>query len=294
MADVRQHQRPRGEVLKEAREAQGLSLSTVHESTKIPMDVLKAIEEGYTVRTLSPFYIKGFVKMYAQYLGVDANQVLEPAPGTGKPFERVKEEPPGPSPADVLTRFDFQKYLTKENQQFLLKGLAVVFSVFLILRIAGCIRDHRQNKMAGSPAAVPAVVSEAADKKGPAEEDKKTEEKNTVSLAPAAIPPDEAPPKEEAPSPPSQAKQAKEVRLTVKAKKSGWLQVKVDGSLVFQSILNSGATETWEAEQSIELSGKNIHSLEYEVNGKVLGELGRNDRSARRVVITKDGFSVKQ
>ncbi len=294
MTDVRQYQRPRGEVLKEAREAQGLSLSTVHESTKIPMDVLKAIEEGYTVRTLSPFYIKGFVKMYAQYLGVDANQVLDPATGKGKPFERVKEETPGTSPADVLARFDFQKYLTKENQQLLLKGLAVVFSVFLILRIAGCIQAHRQNKMAGGPAAVLAVVPEATDKKDPAKEEKKPEEKKSGSLAPVATPRDEAPLKEEEPSPSPPAKQAKEVRLTVKAKKSGWLQVKVDGSLVFQSILNSGATETWEAEQSIELSGKNIHSLEYEVNGKVLGELGRNDRSARRVVITKDGFSVKQ
>jgi cytoskeletal protein RodZ len=289
MADARQHNRPRGEIFKEAREAQGLPLATVHESTKIPMDVLKAIEEGYTIRTLSPFYIRGFMKMYAQYLGVDINQVLEPSPVPEKASERVKEERPVSLPPEPFIRLDFQKYLTRENQQLLLKGLVGLLSVFLILRIVGCVRDHRQKKMAASSAAVPAIAPEATDKKTLSGEEKKAEEKKTVAPAPTAAPKKETPPKEEKSSP-----QPKEVRLTVKAKKSGWLQVKVDGSMVFQSILNSGATETWQAEQSIELSGKNIHSLEYEVNGKVLGELGRSDRSARRVVITKDGFSVKQ
>ena len=291
MADSRQHNRPRGEILKEAREAQGMALLTVHESTKIPMDVLKAIEEGYTVRTLSPFYLKGFVKMYAQYLGVDVSQVLEPILPKEKSAERVKDEKPVTFSADPLARFDFQKYLTKGNQQLLLKGLSVMVAVFLVLRIAGCIRDAREKKAETSNNPVPVVESGAPDKNAPSREEKKDEEKKTVAAAPAPVPKNQSQPKEEKPSPPAQ--QAKEVRLTVKAKKSGWLQVKVDGSLVFQSILNSGSTETWQADQSIELSGKNIHSLEYEVNGKVL-ELGRADRSARRVVITKDGFSVKQ
>ena len=35
-----------GAILKKARESQGLSLEIVHEATKIPMDALRAIEEG--------------------------------------------------------------------------------------------------------------------------------------------------------------------------------------------------------------------------------------------------------
>ena len=292
MADPRQQTRPRGEILKEAREAQGLALLTVHESTKIPMDVLKAIEEGYTVRTLSPFYLKGFVKMYAQYLGVDVNQVLEPAPPKDTPAEKVKDEKPLTSSSVPLVRLDFQKFLTKDNQQLLLKGLAVMVGIFLVLRISGCVRDAWQKRTAAAQNAGSTAVPYAADKKEQPAAEKKDEGKKDAASPPASSQKKEAQPKEEKAASP--ASQAKEVRLTVKAKKSGWLQVKVDGSLVFQSILNSGATETWQAEQSIELSGKNIHSLEYEVNGKVLGELGRADRSARRVVITKDGFSVKQ
>ena len=86
----------------------------------------------------------------------------------------------------------------------------------------------------------------------------------------------------------------KKIELLVRVKKKGWLQVKVDGILVFQSTIKAGATETWHADKSIEISGKNIHNLEYVLNGKVLGGLSRPDRSARRVEITKNGLSIKQ
>ena len=48
--------------------------------------------------------------------------------------------------------------------------------------------------------------------------------------------------------------------------------MKVDGaSLVFQSTTGRGF-ETWEGEKTIELSGKNINNLEFELNGKILGK----------------------
>ena len=56
-------------ILKSTREAKGLTLEIVHEATKIPMDALRAIEEGYSVRILSPFYYRGFIKIYAEFLG---------------------------------------------------------------------------------------------------------------------------------------------------------------------------------------------------------------------------------
>ena len=52
-----------GELLRSTRETKGLSLEVIHETTKIPLDVLRAIEEGYNVRTLTPFYLKGLFSM---------------------------------------------------------------------------------------------------------------------------------------------------------------------------------------------------------------------------------------
>src|SRR5271166_3461881 len=64
-------------ILKNTREAKGLTLEIVHEATKIPMDALRAIEEGYSSRILSPFYYRGFIKIYAVFLGLDVGEMYK-------------------------------------------------------------------------------------------------------------------------------------------------------------------------------------------------------------------------
>src|ERR1700691_816555 len=64
-------------ILKTTRVAKGLTLEIVHEATKIPMDALRAIEEGYSVRILSPFYYRGFIKIYAEFLGLDVGEMYK-------------------------------------------------------------------------------------------------------------------------------------------------------------------------------------------------------------------------
>ncbi len=60
-----------GSKLKQVREAKGISLDDVQAATKIPIDILRSIEQGETIRKLSPIYIKGFLKIYAKFLGVE-------------------------------------------------------------------------------------------------------------------------------------------------------------------------------------------------------------------------------
>src|ERR1035441_7311573 len=64
-------------ILKNTREAKGLTLEIVHEATKIPMDALRAIEEGYSVRILSPFYYRGFIKIYSEFLGLNVGDMYK-------------------------------------------------------------------------------------------------------------------------------------------------------------------------------------------------------------------------
>ena len=54
---------PNSSLLKDTRLSKGLTLDIVHEATKIPMDALRAIEEGYSTRILTPFYYRGFIKI---------------------------------------------------------------------------------------------------------------------------------------------------------------------------------------------------------------------------------------
>lgn len=268
-------QKPKGLILKEAREARGIGLDTVQAATKIPMDALKAIEEGYTVRSLSPFYLKGFMKMYAQYLGLDIREVIEDYAPEKLP-RKVSQKPFSQIPSYFIPALD------KKRQQQIVLVLGGLLFVFAIVKIASCGK-----KTGDASGTRPSAAAEKKETKAAAVSRTTKKKKAVTQTSTTAV--------SEKSAPAAAAEKAvSNVRLTVKATAKVWLQVKVDDNLVFQSTLQEGAAESWQAQNEIEISGRNISLLEYEVNGKILGTLGRAERGARRVVITQDGLSVKQ
>jgi len=60
-------------ILKNAREAKGLTLEKVHAATKIPMESLKAIEEE---SPLSASANRAFIIIYARFLGLDPSAMI--------------------------------------------------------------------------------------------------------------------------------------------------------------------------------------------------------------------------
>lgn len=66
-----------GNRLKEARMAKGYSLEDLQEITKIQKRYLSAIEEGNFSVMPGAFYVRAFIKQYAEAVGLDANEILE-------------------------------------------------------------------------------------------------------------------------------------------------------------------------------------------------------------------------
>jgi len=293
----------KGQILKNVRIEKGLSLEAVHESTKIPMDALKAIEEGYTIRTLSPFYIKGFLKIYAGYLNIDITEIIEDY--------QKKEELPKVTKQIVDTDFEFnirqtlKKYLTHQRK----KQLAALIGIFLVLFIffkiivflSQSFRSKpkkqivKQEKVVLKSISGPAINKSENNISGT--DIKPVVEKPVAAAAISPIP-QPKPKAEIIPKPQPTSAVAvvqpiqKDISLTIRALKDSWLSVKADEKTVFQSTLNKGSVETWQADKEIVISGKNIINLEFELNGKLIGTLGRKNRKAKSVTITKDGLSV--
>ncbi len=63
-----------GAYLKQERENQGLSLEDIQQKTKIGISSLEAIEAGRINELPHPVYAKGFIKNYAQCLGLNAQE----------------------------------------------------------------------------------------------------------------------------------------------------------------------------------------------------------------------------
>lgn len=80
---------PVGQKLEEARKSKGVSLREVSESTKIRGDYLSAIESGNYQISLPEVYLRGFVRLYAKFLGLDQDaMVSELNLELGKPGEK--------------------------------------------------------------------------------------------------------------------------------------------------------------------------------------------------------------
>lgn len=66
-----------GEVFKNKREERNISLKEAENATSIRMCYLQAIEQGELNKVISPVYAQGFVKQYANFLGMDGEGMIK-------------------------------------------------------------------------------------------------------------------------------------------------------------------------------------------------------------------------
>lgn len=83
-----------GRQLKEARLQKGMSLDDVQEVTKIRKKYLEAIESGDYKVLPGSFYVRAFIKTYAEAVGMSPDELLEehgnvPAPPADTTMETV-------------------------------------------------------------------------------------------------------------------------------------------------------------------------------------------------------------
>jgi cytoskeletal protein RodZ len=78
-----------GEVFQKRRKELNLSLKEVENATSIRMTYLQAIEEGATDKLISPIYAQGFLRQYANFLGIDGDAIVRENP---KVFSRKENQ----------------------------------------------------------------------------------------------------------------------------------------------------------------------------------------------------------
>ncbi len=74
--EILAHELLSGSDLKKIRDELGVSLEEIAETVKVRMAYLRAIEEDQFEKAPSRIFLKGFVRAYAQYIGLDADTVV--------------------------------------------------------------------------------------------------------------------------------------------------------------------------------------------------------------------------
>lgn len=81
-----------GQYFRQRREERGLSLKEVENATSIRATYLEAIEQGRFHQVISPVYAKGFVRQYANFLGIDGDRFIQEYSHLfGKKVDKVDE-----------------------------------------------------------------------------------------------------------------------------------------------------------------------------------------------------------
>lgn len=278
-----------GERIKKVRLEKGLSLEEVHRKTKIHMNVLKAIEEDALVN-FSPIYIKGFIKIYCNFLAIDPKEFIAD-------YKEVKLSPAMNSDSSSKTQVSKQANRQvktakvsklpsiKLNNPKLLSLIKTIILIAVVLLLTIGVLKFTKFIF------VKAGSMFSKHKQAPLAEITSKQEKKTVSTKAQ-----KSKPQEQVAS--IKVKQSQEnfvdIRLAIRAKDDCWMQVKLDGKTIFQNILKKGRFENWKAKEKIELSLGNAGVVEIEVNGKLISSLGRRGQALKNILITRDGLSTSR
>lgn len=138
-----------GENLRKVRLEKGISLEEAHKKTKLHLNILNALEEDNLIN-FSPVYIKGFLKIYCEFLGLDARDYIadykEP-----KPIASVKENKQA-SKASILKATTAKIVYSKTSRIKIKKILVFILAVFLLFglfrlgKIVSLKHKARENK----------------------------------------------------------------------------------------------------------------------------------------------------
>ncbi len=256
-----------GARLKKLRLEKGISLEEVQKKTKIHLDLLKSIEDDSLVN-LNPVYIKGFVKIYCEFLGVAPGEYLFGYKENGTVISSIKPR---------------EKAFLKPQIFAIIVLIVAIF--FLALGIVNLVKFVSR---AGANKTRQQLVL-------PKQRTAKKVQLKVPSKPKAILPATGADRKTEAVKPPVSAKVENSepgVRIGLHALDDCWVQARLDGKIIFQNILKKGRFESWSAKDKVELSLGSAGSVRLEVNGKLIPSLGRKSQVLKNIQITKDGLRV--
>ena len=232
-----------GATFKKARESKGISINQISAETRISTRFLLAIESEEFHILPGGIFNRGFIRAYAEKVGLDPDQALAD-------YERlttIREISETPTTVTASP----QK-MDKRLYPLAIGGLILLIAIVYL----GMRESSNTTQIASPPPAPPSTPAPAASPSAP-----------PPAPEPATVAPEPEPPR---PAP------ANALRLDVEVKETTWIKVYADGKTVNPGeILEPGMTRHFAAQDSIVLSTGNAGGLLLKINDMPAKELGQ-------------------
>lgn len=230
-----------GERFRAAREARGLSLSDVAEQIRIRTVYLSAIEDENWKAIGAPVYVRGFLRTYARFLGIDPEEAVAAFNGAQ----------PATASAAGAAATERQAPETGARRGSTLVWVAAAVAVLLIAFVVYNELTMRRGETAAN-------VSQSGA--GP-----------TATEAPSAAA-TSLPTAQLAATPPGGMPDARSLALVLS--EPSWLRVTVDGNVSMEGTFPAGTSKTFHGRSALVRIG-NAGGVEIFVDGRDRGKLGK-------------------
>ncbi len=257
--------------LKEIREARGLSLKTIFETTRVGLVNLTAVENEDYNRLPPPVYARNFIRKYARAVGIDEKPILDRYEKhleiLKPPLEATEVRKPWPE--------------TGRHYRFLCISLAAVIAAGILVS-AVFLYDQGGKSLSPVPVVespspddvipVPVVESPSSDQVIPVPA--QTEDVPSVSAPITASESAPAPaPAEKSILPP--ATPGKTYHLVIDAREPTWIRITEDQNPSYQVLLKPGEKIERRASDFFQLDIGNAGGIDLTFQGKPLGNIGK-------------------
>jgi cytoskeleton protein RodZ len=282
---------PRGEIgrlLEQKRKERGLTLEEVVQATKIRKRYLRGLERDDYAILPGAVYARGFLKTYANYLGLDGEALsrqLKSSSNTRR--ERGIEYNPSPES-------DFEKPLIAPGtlsgvQKRKVSTSAIVTLIVAVLALAAVIgalyfvgRGAQVSKEGNPPSGKTPHRQEQQNVAGTenAPEAGSTKEVAGGSNGTAGD--------AEKPSVAKQSAPPDTLRVLVSVSElPSWILIRTDGTTAYEQVAQPGFSKTFEADQRLYIKSGNAGAVRVEINGQDAGALGGSGEIVARTYTLK-------
>ncbi|HEY9656169.1 MAG TPA: RodZ domain-containing protein [Crinalium sp.] len=272
-----------GDYLQRERQEQAISLDEIAVKTYIPLRLLQALELGNVERLPEPVFVQGFIRRYADAIGLDGTALAKNF--TPQPSFVVERKAPEPERLDSIEKprveplpepHEAHDRAERSNLPFVLLGTGA--ALLLGVGLAAVLgRPQAETELQNSQpvAAEPksaSAITQPGVKVSPAPS-LSSQRSASPSPAPAA-------PASPTVTPPNLATDGTTRPVQVAVKLIGeesWLQVIADGKVEFEGTLKKGEQKTWQAKKTLVLQSGNAGAVLVSYNQgepKVMGALG--------------------
>lgn len=238
-----------GEELRREREIRGISLKEIADATKISKRFLDALERNDHKTLPAPVFTRGFVREYARYVGLNAEEMVNRYNFAAANDDRIEKPPPvaryaQTPPKDISPRPAAKRGIPPAITRV---DRGVIWAIFIAVALAGVAywavqkRGERDRAEAATP--IPVTTSRAA------------------AAPPAAAP---APKTDDS-----------KLRMTLEVTANSWVTLEADGKTVLNTEVTSGEKRDFEAADEFKFRTiGNAAGLTLTINGARVPPLG--------------------